>query len=167
VRAGIEAERVPEVLRIAAVALVGRPLTPAVGPAVGRRPPVLFFAHLARTARVLQYSRALRLRARPERDRICPRARLLWVRGSRGEESRRLRPLFTRPDRSRLLRSMRIGLGTAFQHPHDARPDCEVYGNGLRLADLAEPLGFDSVWGVAYHFTELPSGEGSRVDPSY
>ncbi len=49
---------------------------------------------------------------------------------------------------------MRIGLGTVFQNPHDARPDHEVCANELRLTDLAEPLGFDSVWGIEHHFTD-------------
>jgi alkanesulfonate monooxygenase SsuD/methylene tetrahydromethanopterin reductase-like flavin-dependent oxidoreductase (luciferase family) len=41
-----------------------------------------------------------------------------------------------------------------FQNPHDQRPDHEVYRNELRLVELAEPLGFDSVWGVEHHFTD-------------
>src|SRR6185436_18635204 len=49
---------------------------------------------------------------------------------------------------------MQVGLGTIFQNPHDARPDREVYRQELRLAQLAEPLGFDSVWGVEHHFTD-------------
>ena len=49
---------------------------------------------------------------------------------------------------------MRVGMGTVFQNPHDQRPDHEVYANELRLTDLAEPLGFDSVWGVEHHFTD-------------
>src|SRR5258706_1999543 len=32
--------------------------------------------------------------------------------------------------------------------------DAEVYRQELRLGDLAEPLGFDSVWGVEHHFTD-------------
>jgi alkanesulfonate monooxygenase SsuD/methylene tetrahydromethanopterin reductase-like flavin-dependent oxidoreductase (luciferase family) len=49
---------------------------------------------------------------------------------------------------------MRVGMATVFQNPHDRRSDHEVYANELRLADLAEPLGFDSVWGVEHHFTD-------------
>ena len=49
---------------------------------------------------------------------------------------------------------MRVGMGTVFQNPYDRRPDHEVYSNELRLTDLAEPLGFDSVWGVEHHFTD-------------
>jgi alkanesulfonate monooxygenase SsuD/methylene tetrahydromethanopterin reductase-like flavin-dependent oxidoreductase (luciferase family) len=49
---------------------------------------------------------------------------------------------------------MRVGTTAIFQNPHDARPDHEVYQNDLRLAELAEPLGFDSVWGVEHHFTD-------------
>jgi alkanesulfonate monooxygenase SsuD/methylene tetrahydromethanopterin reductase-like flavin-dependent oxidoreductase (luciferase family) len=49
---------------------------------------------------------------------------------------------------------MHVGMATVFQNPHDRRSDHEVYANELRLADLAEPLGFDSVWGVEHHFTD-------------
>jgi len=49
---------------------------------------------------------------------------------------------------------MRVGMTAVFQNPHDRQPDHEVYANELRLADLAEPLGFDSVWGVEHHFTD-------------
>ncbi len=49
---------------------------------------------------------------------------------------------------------MRVGMTTIFQNPHDHRPDREVYRDELRLADLAEPLGFDSIWGVEHHFTD-------------
>src|SRR5256886_5193994 len=34
------------------------------------------------------------------------------------------------------------------------RPDHEVYQQELRLADLVEPLGYDSIWGVEHHFTD-------------
>nr|ADH04656.1 TugE [Chondromyces crocatus] len=40
-----------------------------------------------------------------------------------------------------------------FQAEAEERTDLDVYGNELRLADLAEPLGFDSIWGVEHHFT--------------
>src|SRR5439155_755064 len=46
------------------------------------------------------------------------------------------------------------GMEAVFQNPYDRRPDHEVYSNELRLTDLAEPLGFDSVWGVEHHFTD-------------
>lgn len=49
---------------------------------------------------------------------------------------------------------MHVGMATIFQNPFDARPDGEVYAADARLADLAEPLGFDSVWGVEHHFTD-------------
>jgi alkanesulfonate monooxygenase SsuD/methylene tetrahydromethanopterin reductase-like flavin-dependent oxidoreductase (luciferase family) len=45
-------------------------------------------------------------------------------------------------------------MATIFQNPGRARPDHAVYGTELRLADLAEPLGFDSIWGVEHHFTD-------------
>jgi len=49
---------------------------------------------------------------------------------------------------------MHVGMTVLFQNPAGERPDHEVYGDELRLADLAEPLGFDSVWGVEHHFTD-------------
>jgi alkanesulfonate monooxygenase SsuD/methylene tetrahydromethanopterin reductase-like flavin-dependent oxidoreductase (luciferase family) len=49
---------------------------------------------------------------------------------------------------------MHVGMATVFQNPHQARPDREVYAHELRLTDLAEPLGFESVWGVEHHFTD-------------
>src|SRR5438094_7789991 len=49
---------------------------------------------------------------------------------------------------------MQVGMATVFQNPFDARSDREVYQNELRLADLAEPLGFESIWGVEHHVTD-------------
>ncbi len=49
---------------------------------------------------------------------------------------------------------MHVGMATVFQNPGKARTDRDVYANELRLADLAEPLGFQSVWGVEHHFTD-------------
>jgi len=45
-------------------------------------------------------------------------------------------------------------MAAVFQNPGRARSDREVYGCELRLADLAEPLGFESIWGVEHHFTD-------------
>ena len=49
---------------------------------------------------------------------------------------------------------MHIGLATTFQNPHNRTPDYEVYQNEMRLTDLAEPLGFQSIWSVEHHFTD-------------
>ncbi len=49
---------------------------------------------------------------------------------------------------------MHVGMATIFQNPKRLRSDREVYRNELRLADLAEPLGFESIWGVEHHFTD-------------
>ena len=49
---------------------------------------------------------------------------------------------------------MHVGMAAVFQNPGKARTDREVYRNELRLADLAEPLGFESIWGVEHHFTD-------------
>ena len=47
---------------------------------------------------------------------------------------------------------MHVGYGAAFQNPNNAHSDAEVYRNELRFAEMAEPLGFDSVWSVEHHF---------------
>src|SRR5688572_32482158 len=49
---------------------------------------------------------------------------------------------------------MHVGLATVFQNPKKLRSDHDVYRNELRLADQAEPLGFESIWGVEHHFTD-------------
>ena len=49
---------------------------------------------------------------------------------------------------------MHVGMGVIFQGQGEGRTDRNVYRNELRLGDLAEPLGFDSLWGVEHHFTE-------------
>ena len=49
---------------------------------------------------------------------------------------------------------MHVGMATVFQNPARQRSDYEVYRNELRLADLAEGLGFESIWGVEHHFTD-------------
>jgi alkanesulfonate monooxygenase SsuD/methylene tetrahydromethanopterin reductase-like flavin-dependent oxidoreductase (luciferase family) len=49
---------------------------------------------------------------------------------------------------------MRIGMAAICQNPLDERSDGDVYASELRLASLAEPLGFDSLWSVEHHFTD-------------
>ncbi|MEM7255127.1 MAG: LLM class flavin-dependent oxidoreductase, partial [Pseudomonadota bacterium] len=49
---------------------------------------------------------------------------------------------------------MHVGYSAIFQNPDDQLTDYEVYANELRLAEMAEPLGFDSVWSVEHHFTD-------------
>src|SRR5262245_33014745 len=49
---------------------------------------------------------------------------------------------------------MHVGMATIFQNPDKARRDRDVYEQELRLADLLEPLGFESIWGVEHHFTD-------------
>ena len=48
---------------------------------------------------------------------------------------------------------MHVGCSVVFQNPLGLS-DAEVYENELRLAELAEPLGFDSIWTVEHHFTD-------------
>jgi alkanesulfonate monooxygenase SsuD/methylene tetrahydromethanopterin reductase-like flavin-dependent oxidoreductase (luciferase family) len=49
---------------------------------------------------------------------------------------------------------MRVGMAAVFQNPGRVRSDFDVYRDDLRLADLCEPLGFDSIWSVEHHFTD-------------
>jgi len=42
----------------------------------------------------------------------------------------------------------------ATQWPGRPRTDREIYQNELRMGDLVEPLGYDSLWGVEHHFTD-------------
>ena len=49
---------------------------------------------------------------------------------------------------------MHVGTSIFFQNRGQTRSDYEVYQGELRLADLAEPLGFESIWGVEHHFTD-------------
>ena len=49
---------------------------------------------------------------------------------------------------------MQVGMATICQNPEQKISDYEVYKNEVRLADLAEPLGFDSIWSVEHHFTD-------------
>jgi alkanesulfonate monooxygenase SsuD/methylene tetrahydromethanopterin reductase-like flavin-dependent oxidoreductase (luciferase family) len=48
---------------------------------------------------------------------------------------------------------MHVGMGAFFQNLAGCS-DAEVYSHELSLADLAEPLGFDSVWAPEHHFDE-------------
>ena len=49
---------------------------------------------------------------------------------------------------------MHVGMGVIFQGQGEGRTDRNVYRNELRFADFAEPLGFESLWGVEHHFTD-------------
>ena len=49
---------------------------------------------------------------------------------------------------------MHVGMAAIFQNPKQARSDFEVYRADLALAEAAEGLGFESVWGVEHHFTD-------------
>lgn len=49
---------------------------------------------------------------------------------------------------------MRVGTGVIFQNPGKGESDADIYKRELRLADLIEPLGFDSFWGVEHHYTD-------------
>jgi alkanesulfonate monooxygenase SsuD/methylene tetrahydromethanopterin reductase-like flavin-dependent oxidoreductase (luciferase family) len=49
---------------------------------------------------------------------------------------------------------MHVGMSTIFQNTNRHTSDREVYKHDVALAELAEPLGFESVWTVEHHFTD-------------
>ncbi|HTO52577.1 MAG TPA: LLM class flavin-dependent oxidoreductase [Myxococcota bacterium] len=49
---------------------------------------------------------------------------------------------------------MHVGMAAIFQNPEQSQSDRDVWRNDLRLALLAESLGFQSLWGVEHHFTD-------------
>ncbi|MFI4975471.1 MAG: LLM class flavin-dependent oxidoreductase [Caulobacterales bacterium] len=49
---------------------------------------------------------------------------------------------------------MHVGMALIFQGRRDGVDDRAVYTHELALGDLAEPLGFESIWGVEHHFTD-------------
>ena len=48
---------------------------------------------------------------------------------------------------------MHVGMSSIFQGFGGTLSDREVWEADLRLADLAEPLGFESIWSVEHHFS--------------
>ena len=48
---------------------------------------------------------------------------------------------------------MHVGYSAIFQGSPDTADDPDIWRGDLRLASLAEPLGFDSIWSVEHHFT--------------
>ena len=49
---------------------------------------------------------------------------------------------------------MDVGVFMLFQnHPNLDQTDYQVYKNELKICDMIEPLGFDSLWSVEHHFT--------------
>lgn len=49
---------------------------------------------------------------------------------------------------------MDVGLALVFQATDPTMTDKYIYENELRLGDMAEELGFQSIWGVEHHFTD-------------
>src|SRR5499426_2501679 len=49
---------------------------------------------------------------------------------------------------------MHVGYGAVFQNPNNQLSDREVWRHEIRLAEMAEPLGFDSIWGIEHHFDD-------------
>lgn len=49
---------------------------------------------------------------------------------------------------------MHVGYVPTMQNPGQRLSDAEVFRQELRLADMVEPLGFDSLWIAEHHFTD-------------
>lgn len=49
---------------------------------------------------------------------------------------------------------MHVGYAPIFQNLDNELSDTEVYAEELRLAEMAEPMGFDSIWESEHHFTD-------------
>src|SRR5258708_12018468 len=49
---------------------------------------------------------------------------------------------------------MHVEMAAVFQNTGRKISDRQVYLNELALADMAEPLGFESIWSVEHHFTD-------------
>ena len=49
---------------------------------------------------------------------------------------------------------MHVGMTTFFQNIGRPISDYQVYRHEISMADLAEPLGFDSIWGAEHHFDD-------------
>ena len=49
---------------------------------------------------------------------------------------------------------MHIGYAPIFSNIGNELPDRKIYQEELRLADMAEPMGFDSLWESEHHFTD-------------
>jgi len=49
---------------------------------------------------------------------------------------------------------LKVGGAIIFQNPFNERSDYEVYQRELKIGDMYEPLGFDSIWSVEHHFDD-------------
>ena len=49
---------------------------------------------------------------------------------------------------------MQVGMTTFFQNIDHALSDAAVYAREMSMADMAEPLGFDSIWSAEHHFDD-------------
>ena len=49
---------------------------------------------------------------------------------------------------------MKVGAAVIFQNPLNEKSDYDVYRHELPMGDMAEPLGFDSLWSVEHHFDD-------------
>jgi alkanesulfonate monooxygenase SsuD/methylene tetrahydromethanopterin reductase-like flavin-dependent oxidoreductase (luciferase family) len=62
---------------------------------------------------------------------------------------------------------MKVGVQILLQNESGAAEDYRTFQEDLALADLAEPLGYDSIWGVEHHFTGYSRSPNSLMLLSY
>jgi alkanesulfonate monooxygenase SsuD/methylene tetrahydromethanopterin reductase-like flavin-dependent oxidoreductase (luciferase family) len=62
---------------------------------------------------------------------------------------------------------MHVGFSSIFANDQGGLSDLQTYRRDLRLFDLAEPLGFDSVWTVEHHFSGYSMSPSPLVFLSY
>ena len=55
---------------------------------------------------------------------------------------------------SRARRGVKVGVLLIFQNYQGRGSDADMVRDQIRIADLAEPLGFDSLWPPEHHFTD-------------
>ena len=48
---------------------------------------------------------------------------------------------------------MKVGYVPVVTAVDDSKSDLQLYQEGMALADMAEPLGFESLWSLEHHFT--------------
>src|SRR5437762_7933144 len=70
-------------------------------------------------------------------------------------------------DRLTLEVVMNVGVLLVFQNWHENMSDEEMFLNELRLGEMAEALGYDSVWSVEHHFDDYSMCPDATQSLSY
>jgi alkanesulfonate monooxygenase SsuD/methylene tetrahydromethanopterin reductase-like flavin-dependent oxidoreductase (luciferase family) len=62
---------------------------------------------------------------------------------------------------------MKVGVLLVFQNWHQDMSDEEMFRSEIRLGEMAEPLGYDSVWSVEHHFDDYSMCPDATQSLSY